>query len=105
MTTTALKQIELGPTTATAGVLLSRPPALEAVLNAAQASAKPTVLVVDDTPANLTLLANLLNKHYRVLLANSGAKALEIAHALAARRGRARRDDAADGRLRGAAAG
>ena len=40
---------------------------------------KPTVLVVDDTPANLTLLANLLNKTYRVLLANSGAKALEIA--------------------------
>ena len=40
---------------------------------------KPTVLVVDDTPANLTLLANLLNKGYRVLLANSGARALEIA--------------------------
>ena len=40
---------------------------------------KPTVLVVDDTPANLTLLANLLNRSYRVLLANSGARALEIA--------------------------
>ena len=40
---------------------------------------KPTVLVVDDTPANLTLLANLLNKNYRVQLANSGAKALELA--------------------------
>ena len=43
------------------------------------AGVKPTVLVVDDTPANLTLLANLLNKTYRVLLAHSGAKALEIA--------------------------
>ena len=46
---------------------------------AAAQAIKPTVLVVDDTPANLTLLANLLNKSYRVLLANSGAKALEIA--------------------------
>lgn len=39
----------------------------------------PTVLVVDDTPANLSLLAGLLNKTYRVQLANSGVKALEIA--------------------------
>ena len=38
-----------------------------------------TVLVVDDTPANLSLLSNLLNKTYRVQLATSGAKALEIA--------------------------
>ena len=37
------------------------------------------VLVVDDTPANLTLLANLLNKTYRVQLAASGTKALELA--------------------------
>ena len=37
------------------------------------------VLVVDDTPANLALLANLLNKTYRVQLAASGAKALELA--------------------------
>jgi len=41
--------------------------------------APPRVLVVDDTPANLSLLANLLNKTYRVQLATSGAKALEIA--------------------------
>jgi putative two-component system response regulator len=38
-----------------------------------------TVLVVDDTPANLSLLSNLLNKTYRVQLATSGAKALELA--------------------------
>ena len=39
----------------------------------------PRILVVDDTPANLSLLANLLDKTYRVQLATSGAKALEIA--------------------------
>jgi len=37
-----------------------------------------TILVVDDTPANLTLLAQVLKPHYRVQLAVSGAKALEI---------------------------
>ncbi len=37
-----------------------------------------TVLVVDDTPANLTLLAQVLSPDYRVQLAVSGAKALEI---------------------------
>ncbi len=42
-------------------------------------SAAPTVLVVDDTAANLHLLASLLDKHYRVQLAPSGTKALEIA--------------------------
>lgn len=39
---------------------------------------QPTVLVVDDTPANLTLLAQVLKPDYRVQLAVSGAKALEI---------------------------
>jgi len=39
---------------------------------------RATVLVVDDTPANLTLMAQVLNKHFRVQLAVSGAKALEI---------------------------
>jgi putative two-component system response regulator len=50
-----------------------------AIMPARQAPAQSTVLVVDDTPANLTLLANLLNKTYRVQLATNGAKALEIA--------------------------
>jgi len=40
---------------------------------------RPTVLAVDDTPANLSLLSQLLGKHYRVQLAVSGAKALELA--------------------------
>jgi len=45
------------------------------------ASERPTVLVVDDLPANLTLLANLLKDQYRVKVANNGAKALELAAA------------------------
>jgi putative two-component system response regulator len=45
----------------------------------AHVSPRTTILVVDDTPANLSLLANLLNDSYRVQLATSGAKALEIA--------------------------
>jgi putative two-component system response regulator len=38
----------------------------------------PTVLVVDDAPANLSLLAGLLQNDHRVKLAASGAKALEL---------------------------
>jgi len=41
----------------------------------------PTVLIVDDTPANLSLLAGLLKEQYRIKVANSGAKALELAMA------------------------
>ena len=40
---------------------------------------RPTLLVVDDTPANLTLLAELLQDDYRVKLANNGMKALDYA--------------------------
>ena len=42
------------------------------------AKGKMTVLVVDDTPDNLTLLSGILKGDYRVLLATNGAKALEI---------------------------
>ncbi|NQZ08984.1 MAG: diguanylate cyclase [Algicola sp.] len=39
----------------------------------------PIVLVVDDTPANLTLMRNILEpQSYKVLLATSGEKALEL---------------------------
>jgi putative two-component system response regulator len=38
-----------------------------------------TVLVVDDTPDNLTVLADLLKDDYKVKLANGGAKALKLA--------------------------
>ena len=40
---------------------------------------KPTILVVDDTPDNLTLVSNLLKRDYRVRVAISGEKALKIA--------------------------
>lgn len=42
-------------------------------------SAKNTVLVVDDTPENLTVLGELLQPHYRVRVANSGRRALQVA--------------------------
>ncbi len=41
--------------------------------------AKPTILVVDDTPDNLTLLSGLLKDQYKVKVAGSGEKALRIA--------------------------
>jgi putative two-component system response regulator len=40
---------------------------------------KPTVLVVDDTPDNLSLMSGLLKDHYKVKVANNGEKALKIA--------------------------
>jgi putative two-component system response regulator len=40
-----------------------------------------TILIVDDTPENLTVLAELLQPEYRVLAANSGARALKLAAA------------------------
>ena len=39
---------------------------------------KKTVLVVDDTPENLSLMSDLLTEEYHVKVANSGAKALRI---------------------------
>jgi two-component system, sensor histidine kinase and response regulator len=38
----------------------------------------PTILVVDDTPENLTVAVGLLGRDYRVKIATSGAQALEI---------------------------
>lgn len=37
------------------------------------------ILIVDDTPENLTLMSELLMEHYRVKVASSGAKALRVA--------------------------
>jgi len=39
---------------------------------------RATILVVDDLPDNLSLLSNVLRADYRVQLASSGAKALEL---------------------------
>ncbi|OEZ52814.1 two-component system response regulator [Duganella sp. HH105] len=41
---------------------------------------KPVILVVDDTPDNLLLMANLLKDSYTVKAANNGDKALKIAN-------------------------
>ena len=38
----------------------------------------PTVLIVDDTPDNITLLSSLLKDKYNTKVANSGATALQI---------------------------
>ena len=43
---------------------------------------RATVLVVDDTPVNLTLMADLLAPHYRVRVAASAQRALDIAQGL-----------------------
>jgi CheY-like chemotaxis protein len=39
---------------------------------------KATLLLVDDTPANLALMSDLLNDHYKVKVATGGERALEI---------------------------
>lgn len=44
-----------------------------------QTATKPTILVVDDTPDNITLLCSLLGEQYRNKVATNGVKALKIA--------------------------
>ena len=39
---------------------------------------KPTILAVDDTPDNLSLIAGLLKDSYKIKVANSGDKALRV---------------------------
>lgn len=48
-------------------------------MNATHFSVKPTVMVVDDTPDNLSLMNLLLKDHYNVRIANSGERALKLA--------------------------
>ena len=40
---------------------------------------KPTILIVDDIPANIDLLKELLRERYKIKAATSGDKALQIA--------------------------
>jgi putative two-component system response regulator len=49
---------------------------LNSHLSVNQAS-PPTLLIVDDEPANLAILAQVLQPHYRVRAANSGERALQ----------------------------
>lgn len=48
---------------------------IENLLNKTQ----PVVLIVDDEPANVKILANGLSQDYKLLIANSGQKALQLA--------------------------
>lgn len=48
-------------------------------MNTPDPTARPTILIVDDTPDNLALLTELLKLLYRVKAARSGEKALQIA--------------------------
>jgi putative two-component system response regulator len=50
-------------------------------MNASDSIERATVLVVDDTPDNLSLISGLLKDDYKVKVANSGEKALRIAAA------------------------
>ena len=45
---------------------------------AAPAAPRPVVLLVDDTPENLSVLGELLQPFYRVRVANSGTRALNV---------------------------
>ena len=42
-------------------------------------SSLPSILIVDDTPENLAVLGGMLQPYYRVMVANSGQRALTIA--------------------------
>lgn len=46
-----------------------------------EALEKPTILVVDDSPDNLSLISGLLKELYKLKVANNGAKAIKIAQA------------------------
>ncbi|KRD46658.1 two-component system sensor histidine kinase/response regulator [Acidovorax sp. Root275] len=43
-----------------------------------QEAPRPTILIVDDTPDNLLLLSQLFKGEYRIRLAQTGAKAMEV---------------------------
>ncbi len=40
---------------------------------------KQVILIVDDTPDNISLLSGLLKEQYKIKIATSGVKALQIA--------------------------
>jgi adenylate cyclase len=60
---------------------MTSPPSERAT--SAPVSGRPTVLVVDDEPANLAIVAQLLGSEFRVIVARSGERALDLASASA----------------------
>ena len=53
-------------------------PAIDAPVSLSKETVRSTILVVDDTPDNLHLISQLFKDEYRVRIAHSGEKALEI---------------------------
>jgi class 3 adenylate cyclase len=53
-------------------------PAISALDKGHMMFAKPVLLVVDDVPDNIAVLANTLGSEYQVRIANSGARALRL---------------------------
>jgi CheY-like chemotaxis protein len=56
----------------------STPDAANATVPGNGALARPTILVIDDSPENLLLMSHLFKDEYRVRVGNSGAIALEM---------------------------
>lgn len=48
--------------------------------NLTSTNKKSTILVVDDSPANLQILTDILNTRFKVLIANNGPKAIQLAN-------------------------
>ncbi|MBC3868862.1 response regulator [Undibacterium oligocarboniphilum] len=49
------------------------------ISTAVTGDSRPVILIVDDTPDNISLLSGLLKEQYKVRIATSGVKALQIA--------------------------
>lgn len=56
----------------------SSEPMPQPVVQQSRELSRPSILVVDDTPDNLHMIVDIFEDEYRVLVANSGEKALEI---------------------------
>ncbi|RUP28182.1 MAG: response regulator, partial [Curvibacter sp.] len=68
-------------TAATSGPQPSGPATQGGIPVAEPSKEKPVVLVVDDTPENLSLMSAVLKDHYKVRVASKGERALQIAQA------------------------
>ncbi|MHB8099357.1 MAG: response regulator [Sulfuricurvum sp.] len=49
-------------------------------VNNAMATKKLSILIVDDLPSNIHLLAEIFSENYDIFIATNGPTALEIAH-------------------------
>ncbi|MDP1653196.1 MAG: response regulator [Rhodocyclaceae bacterium] len=74
------KRVETELKQLSAAILSASPDAAQPATTIAggTAMAQPTILIVDDDPGNLGALGRMLRRQYEVLIAPSGARALEI---------------------------